>query len=486
MLKQRSSSKNESFLHVIQKGLPGTNRKKRIIVLGAGMAGLVAGSLLKNAGHDIIILEANDRVGGRVHTIREPFTNGNYLDAGAMRFPTNHKFVHAYIEKFGLTTNPFINSTPQDLFLINGQQVMRKDYERNPELLHFILQGDERRKTARALFLSAVQPFLDVYESSTGEQKEMLKNKFSNYSMGQYLRNNPLGPSLSNNAVRMIKVVLGIEGFPEFSFLDILIDITFPIFNGDTKFLEIAGGNDRLPHAFLPELIDNIHFDQKVTKIIHHHDRVTVYTEDQRFDSHSCWSGDLLLTTIPFTAFQFIEVLPYGCLSARKWQAIREVINVPAVKIGIEFKTRFWEKYANGHIVSDLPTRFVYQASHHQGLPGPGILLASYTWGQNALIFNSLSKKEALKQVLQDLARVYGSIVYEEYRTGVVYNWSSNPYSAGCFTLFTPGQSRDLEEVIPQPEGLIHFAGEHTSSYHGWVEGAIESGIRAAKEINHR
>lgn len=486
-MNQKSSSENESaFLNIIQKGLTRTNQKKRILVLGAGMAGLVAGSLLKDAGHDIIILEANDRIGGRVHTIREPFTNGNYIDAGAMRFPTTHKFVQAYIKKFGLTTNPFINSTPEDLFLIHGKQVKRKEYEQNPELLHLTLPDHEKRKTASELFLSAVQPFLDLYESSNDKEKERLKKKLSHYSMEDYLRKNPFGPSLSSNAVRMIKLVLGIEGFPEYSFLDILIDITFPIFNGDTKFLEIAGGNDRLPLAFLPALIDNIYFEQKVTKITHHQDRVSVYTEDQRFHSHTSWSGDLLLTTIPFTAFQFIEVFPLECLSVRKWHAIREVINVPAVKIGIEFKTKFWEKYTIGHIVSDLPTRFVYQKSHHQGVPGPGILLASYTWGHNALIFNCLSKEEAIKQVLQDLARVYGSIVYEEYMNGIVFNWSQNPYSAGCFTLFTPGQTQDLEEVIPRPEGLIHFAGEHTSSYHGWVEGAIESGIRAAKQINDR
>lgn len=471
-------------VNIIQNGLPKNGSKKRVLILGAGMAGLVAGSLLKEAGHEVVILEANDRVGGRVYTVREPFTCGNYLDVGAMRIPGNHPRTQAYIQKFCLSTNPFINSTPQDLLWINGKKVTREAYEQNPELLHYPLPAGEREKTAKDLFLSAVQPFLDLYEKSTDEEKKQLSKQFSNYSMGEYLRNNPFGPSLSNNAVRMVKVVLGIEGFPEFSFLDILTDIIFPIFKGDTKFFEIQGGNDRLPRAFLPDLIDNIYYDQKATKIVHHHDRVTVYTEDQRFDRKNCWSADLLLTTIPFSAFQFVRILPFGCLSFKKWQAIREVTNVPAVKIGIEFKTRFWEKYPLRNIVSDLPMRFAYEASHHQGTPGPGVLLASYTWGQNALLFTSLDDKEATNQVLQDLAAIYGPVVYEEYMQSVVYNWTKNPFSAGCFTLFTPGQSRDLADIIGAPEGRIHFAGEHTSSFHGWIEGAVESGIRAAREMN--
>ncbi|SEI00364.1 monoamine oxidase [Halobacillus karajensis] len=488
MVERRKDRRKDTSVYktIITNGLRTQGRKKRVLILGAGIAGLVSASLLKQAGHEVILLEANDRVGGRIHTIREPFSNGNYIDAGAMRIPTNHTLVQTYIEKFGLSTNPFTNTNPNDLLMINGQQVYRQAYEQNPDLLKFDLAPHEQGKTASELFLSAVQPFLDIYENSTDAEKDRLAKEFSDYSMGEYLRENPFGPSLSSNAVRMIKVVLGIEGFPEFSFLDILIDITFPIFKGDTQFIEIQGGNDRLPQAFLPQLIDNIYFDQKVIKIIHHHNRVTAYAEDQRFKKQTCWSADLLLTTIPFSASQFIDIRPYGCLSQRKWQAIREVINVPAVKIGIEFKSRFWEKYPFGHIVTDFPTRFAYQASHHQGLSGPGILLASYTWGQNALLFNSLSHKEATKQVLEDLARAYGSIVYEEYLQSVVYNWSQNPFSAGCFTLFTPGQSRDLEEVIPQPEGRIHFAGEHTSVYHGWIEGAVESGIRAAIEMNQR
>ncbi|WP_226577903.1 flavin monoamine oxidase family protein [Halobacillus litoralis] len=476
----------EDFLKIIENGLCAPAQRKRVLILGAGMAGLVAGSLLKQAGHDVTILEANDRIGGRVYTIRTPFTNGNYIDAGAMRLPTNHSLVYAYIKKFRLPTQPFINTRKGDLYLINGRKIYQSDYDKDPSMLDFPVDPSERGKTAKELFLSAVQPFLDLYQNSDDVGKEKLRDQFSGYSMDQYLRNNPYGPSLSTNAVRLIKLLLGIEGFPEFSFLNILIDITFPIFKGDTEFREIKGGNDRLPCAFLPYLSENICFNQKVTRIQQFHDHVRVEAEDQLYHQKNCWTADLLLTTIPFSVFQLVDIEPYTSVSVKKWQSIHEVVNVPSVKIGVEFSCKFWEDYPFGNVVTDYPSRFIYLPSHDQGKAGPGIILASYSWGQNALLFNSLSKKQAVQVVLDDLARIYGSVVYETYMNSVVYNWSRNPYSAGAFTLFTPGQSRDLSDVIIAPEGRIHYAGEHTSSFHGWIEGAVESGIRAACEINQR
>src|SRR5262245_53325231 len=73
----------EHSLEIVKNGLRRTSRPRRIIVIGAGMAGLVAASLLKAAGHETVILEASARVGGRVRTLREPFVAGQYGEAGA-------------------------------------------------------------------------------------------------------------------------------------------------------------------------------------------------------------------------------------------------------------------------------------------------------------------------------------------------------------------------------------------------------------------
>ena len=93
------------LLSIVGSGLqPRAINPKKIIVVGAGMAGLVAGYELQRAGHDVRILEARERVGGRILTLREPFSNGLYAEAGAMRLPSTHKLVQAYIQKLGLQT----------------------------------------------------------------------------------------------------------------------------------------------------------------------------------------------------------------------------------------------------------------------------------------------------------------------------------------------------------------------------------------------
>ncbi|CDQ40610.1 MULTISPECIES: flavin monoamine oxidase family protein [Virgibacillus] len=476
----------EDMLSIIRNGLTTSSHPKSVIIIGAGMAGLVAASLLKQAGHQVTILEGNDRIGGRVYTLREPFSAGNYLDVGAMRIPDNHALVLEYMKRFHLPVNHFLNTTPEDIIYVNNVLTTRAVYEENPDILQFPVNENEKGKTATALFLEATQPFLDLYNNSSPEEQARLEEEFSEYSMGEFLQYNPIGRPLSIPAIRSIGVMLGIEGFPQASFVDILTDITYPIFGESVEFLEIDGGNDRLPYAFLNQLQPHTYVNQKVERIYQHNHGVRVQSWNPLTHKTTWVDGDYTIVTIPFPVFQFIDVIPYNSISFEKWQIIRELINVPSVKIGIEFKHRFWEKLHLGNAISDIPTRFSYIPSHGIGEPGPAILLASYSWGEDAILWASLPPQQLARALLKDIAKIYGNIVFQEYIQAVSYNWSLNPYSAGAFTLFTPGQGKEFSEVIRQPEGRLHFAGEHTSSFHGWIEGAIESGIRTAYEINAR
>ncbi|WP_377890558.1 flavin monoamine oxidase family protein [Alkalihalobacillus sp. R86527] len=474
----------DDLVGIIRNGLPNTCPPQNVIIIGGGLSGLVSASLLKRAGHHVTILEGNNRIGGRVYTVREPFSQHKYIDVGAMRIPDNHALVLEYIRQFQLPVNKFKNSSPNDVIYVNNVLTTRKEYEKNPDMLGFPVNEDEKGKTATELFLEATQPFIDLYKNSSEEEKEELSKEYGDYSMGEFLRFNPLGRPLSRNAIRFIAVMLGIEGFPNFAFTDILTDIIYPIFSKKIKFYEIQGGNDRLPYSFVNGLQSDIYLNRKVEKIVQSENGVQIQAEDPLTGQRFTYSGDAAIVTVPFPVFQFIDVYPYESISFKKWQAIRELINVPAVKIGIEFSRRFWEDDNIGNALSDLPTRFSYVPSHNIGSSGSGVLLASYSWGNDAVLWGSLPEKERILMVLKDLAKIYGNRVYTEYMNSITFNWSQNPYSAGCFTLFTPGQEENLGEIIRQPEGKLHFAGEHTSSFHGWMEGAIQSGVRAAYEVN--
>lgn len=95
----------KDYVNVVQKGIEKNYEagkpKKKVIIVGAGLAGLSAAYELLKAGHEPIILEAQHRVGGRIYTMREPFSRGLYGEAGAMRIPRSHELTMAYIDKLG-------------------------------------------------------------------------------------------------------------------------------------------------------------------------------------------------------------------------------------------------------------------------------------------------------------------------------------------------------------------------------------------------
>lgn len=477
-------SKNQ-MLSIVRNGLPKTQSPKNIVIVGAGMAGLVAGSLLKDAGHKITILEANDRVGGRVYTKRFPFVDQQYVELGAMRIPSIHLLVMEYIKRFNLPINEFINSTPGDYIYVKSIGTYQREFEKNPDIFGFSVYPSERGKTPEQLLLTAIQPVIDFINQDPDKNWDIVIQKYDKYSVDAFLRYNPVGASLSPEAVEMIKIILGIEGFPELSFPAVLREVVV-LFTKGVKLYEIRGGNDRLPNSFLPQLRENIFFHQKLTKIEQSQSNVIFHTKHTLERSPFQIAADLAIVTLPFSLLNFVDLFPTDSISYKKQRAISELHYVDSMKIGLQFRSRFWEKQGlrGGKVTTDLPIRFAYYPSHGIGTQGSGVILASYTWGDDAFIWNSMSENDRIRMALNNLARIHGVIVYDEYMGGFTHSWSNYPFANGAFAMFKPEQLTDFGEAISTPEGRIHFAGAHTSDNPGWIEGAVESGVRVAYEIS--
>lgn len=473
------SLSEQDMLQIVENGLPPTDQPKKILILGAGIAGLVAGMLLKKAGHSITILEASKRIGGRIYTMREPFLHQQYLEAGAMRIPATHRLTCEYIKKFQLPTYPFINSTPQDRIFVNGIRTDRQAYEHNPDLLQYPVTKREQGKTAAQLFNEATYMIQQWMQQP--ELENQLIEKFGNYSTDRFLRKNPIGPSLSSGALEMVKVILDVEGYSELSLLETIKD--YLIFE-HSSFFAIEGGNDRLPKSFFPYLAEDILFHQKVTGITQSTQEVVVRSMDVHTQEQHFFTGDLLLITIPYSVLNFVEI-PVKDISHQKRMIIRELHYLPASKIGLQFNNRFWEQQGQfaGQTITDLPIRFSYFPSTHFGSDQGGIILASYAWEDDATLWDSLSLEEKIFQALRQLAFIYGDVVYQHFLTGASMSWLLNPWSAGASAFYKPGNAKEFNPYIATPEGRFYFAGEHTSSLKGWIEGAIQSAIRAAYEI---
>lgn len=471
----------ENMLHIINVGLLKTNKPKQIIIAGAGISGLVAASLLKEAGHKITIIEANNRIGGRVYTIREPFSAGLYFNAGPMRIPDTHHLTLAYIRKFKLPLNLFINKTPSDIIYTNNKITRLDVFEKDPSVIGYPVLEKERGKTAEELMLEVLEPILNYIKKDPNKNWIIVEKKYKTYSLGSFLTE-----YYSDGAIDMIGVLLDMEAYMGMSLIEVLREMIF--FTSTTKYYEITGGMDALPKAFLPQLNENIFMQYKVRKIIQEDNKVMMQVNCEQTLEQFMVTGDVAIVTIPFSALRFVEIQPYDLFSYYKRRAIRELNYIAATKIAIEFKSRFWERsrQCGGKSITDLPIRFTYYPSYGIQSPGAAIVIASYTWADEALTWDSLSHRERIRYALKNLAQIYGNVVYSEFVTGASFSWSKNTYSCGAFTAFEPGQELEIFPYITPPAGKVHFAGEHTTLTHGWMQGAIESGVRVAHEVNEQ
>ncbi len=235
------------FLELIEKGLPHTSAPKKVVIVGAGMAGLTAAYELKRAGHQPVVLEAQQRLGGRVHTLREPFSEGLYAEVGAMRIPRAHKMTLAYIEKFGLKTNDFTMDNPQAYYYIGGRKVRAAEAAVNPGLLGFDVAEHELGQTADRLWRKAIEPLMTLLAEKGDDAWPEIVERYDDYSTREFLEAN----HWSVGAIEMYGLLANQEALMNSSFLELFREEAG---NYYTNMVEIQGGTDRLPYAFLPEL----------------------------------------------------------------------------------------------------------------------------------------------------------------------------------------------------------------------------------------
>jgi monoamine oxidase len=141
--------------------------------------------------------------------------------------------------------------------------------------------------------------------------------------------------------------------------------------------------------------------------------------------------------------------------------------------------------FFGGGSVTDNPNRFVYYPSHPVPGSAGGVVLASYAWADDATRWDSMEDQERYAYALRGLVAIHGERILPFYTgKGATQSWMRNPYAFGEAAVFGTWQLTQLHLDIPTPEGPLHFAGEHTSLKHAWIEGALESAVRAALEID--
>jgi monoamine oxidase len=460
---------------IANDGLPLSDRpRKRVVIVGAGMAGLVAAHELQRVGHEVVVLEARGRVGGRVHTLREPFSDGLYGEVGAMRIPRTHDLTLAYCRRFGLPLVPFTIGNPQGFVHLRRARHRHADVTRDPALLPYDLAPNECGKGADALWAEALA---DVHERLARDGHGAwadIERELDEFSTREFLRHR----GWSEGAIEMFGLLMFQEALMNSSVLEVLREEVTSCYS---DLQQIDGGMDRLPRAFVPSLGRRIRFGARMTAIDQDEASATVHyqTGAGRFSERA----DHAIVTVPFPALRHVETLkPF---SRGKERAIRQLHYDASAKILFQCRRRFWEEddgIFGGGSVTDLPIRAMFYPDHGRET-GRGVLLASYTWSEDAQRWGSLPPDERVAQALENVAQIHPQIA-SEFEVGVSHMWHDDEFAGGAFALFDPEQKTQLHDAICAAEGRIHFAGEHASHAHAWIQGAIESGLREALAIH--
>ena len=449
-------------------------RARRVIVVGAGLAGLCAAYELLAAGIEVTVFEARTRPGGRVHTLREPFADDLAAEAGAMSIASSHDVALHYARLFELPLVAF--SAPGGAFVVHlrGRRLLIGPGE-PPPAWPVDLTDEERRLGRRGMHEKywGRELALAAGADAPGWPPAELR-PVDQVTLGDLWRRN----GASEGAVTVLRLgfldLLG-DGVDSYSALDGIRE-TAERLPGDEHF-RIDGGNDRLPRAFASRLRDQIHYGAAVVRIAHDDDGVRVGVRDAS-GVHEV-AADRVVCAIPFSVLRDVEVTP--AFGVEKERAVRELPNTSVTRVYLQFRTRFWQAAGLiGGASTDLPIMDLHNLT--DGQPGPRGILEAYAAGPQARHLAAMSAAERLDFVLDQAGQVFPGL-RSEFEGGTSVCWDEEPWSKGAYAWFRPGQMTALGPHLARPEGRVHFAGDQTSSRPGWMEGALASGQRAAAEI---
>ena len=441
---------------------------KSVIIIGAGMAGLSAAHELNKAGWAVTVLEARSRVGGRVHTVRE-FSHGLVAEGGAEYINESQHRMIALAKEFDLHLGAVGSWQNQsgDWAALQG----KAGYLHNTALWGADLDAENTKVWVALAELG--KQITDLSNPTASKNAKALDSQNAE-SWLQSLNVHPLAKVLFANHIRSEYTCEP----KDFSLLDLARNAAmyYSDPNASDPAYRIIGGNDQLPQAMAKRLPD-VRMNAIVTSIKLLDEKVEiVYKQADNF--HTLQASYAILAT-PLTTARLIDF--EGTLPPAHHAMVHELSYGSVTKVMIEYKKRFWhDRGWNGRLNTDLPIVFTWDATSH--LEGEHGILTAYTGGEPGAALTRLSDTDRIKTAVSAIESIFpgSSNLIENTQT---IAWRNEAFTLGSYMAYAPSQVTSHWQALFSPAGRLYFAGEHATVYQGFMEGAVESGQRAAKSI---
>jgi len=431
---------------------------KRVIVIGGGFAGMAAAYELAHAGADVTVLEARNRVGGRVVSFTD-LAPGAAMEGGAELIGTNHAIWLEYAQRFKL---PFVKITEEDAeapIVLNGKRLSSDDSEALWKEMETALSG---MNADAARVIDPIEPWKTpgAAEWDTRSQAEWIATQSCSALCkagidAQLVADNGVATAWQSYLGNLAQIKGGgVEKYWT-----------------DTEVYRCRGGSQQLALKILGELgAARVHLREPVDAIIVSYRGVTVKT------GRSQYEADYAVLAVPPLTWNRIAFTPRLHVSSLPQMGSN-------VKFLMKSKDLYWHTSKLGpDSLSDGPVPLTWHTTQHQKVQGAGTV--AFSGGPAADLCRSWSPTERTANYLAALKGMYPALP-ASFERGRFMDWPSDPWVKGSYSFPAPGEVTTIGPQLQQPlAGRLFLAGEHTCyAFVGYMEGALQSGARAAKRI---
>lgn len=443
-------------------------RQADVVIVGAGLAGLMAARYLHKAGLSVVVLEARDRVGGRTYTVTR--SDGSVFDRGGQWLGPNQHHVRALAEELGVQTFDTYD-TGENIKYRQGQCYRYAGGLPTSDPLVTM----ETVEALLSLNLLAQEVPLDAaWTAPRAAEWDAL-------TVAAWLEANVPEKGARDWLTLVVQGIFACEPH-NLSFLHFLFYVhsagSLNALIGVKRSAQeslFAGGAQQLSIRMAQALGDRVILEAPVHSIVQDEQGVRVESETAAVTAQHA------IIALPPTLAGRLRYLPQ--LPALRDQFTQRVPMGTVIKVICFYETPFWrEAGLTGQVLSDRgPLRFTFDCSPASGTPG---ILIGFIEADDARIWGQRSLEERRAAVLDCLSRYFGEQAGQpsDY---IEQSWAEEEYTRGCYAAYMPpGVLTIYGEALRTPIGRLHWAGTETATvWNGYMDGALQSGIRAASEI---